>query len=203
MVGGTGLYIKAFCDGMDDVPRVDPNIRQEVITAYQEKGLEFLQQEIAAKDPDFWKTAEQQNPQRLMRALEIILSTGRPVNSFRTGNIKDRPFKIIKMGLHLSREQLYERINQRTDNMIEEGLLSEVENLYSRRSLNALQTVGYKELFYYLENKYSLEEAVEKIKINTRQYAKRQLTWFKKDLNIHWINPEEVSAKDVLSLIKL
>ena len=202
MVGGTGLYIKAFCEGMDDVPAVDSQIRQQVITVYEEKGLEFLKEQVVEKDPDFWKTAEQQNPQRLMRALEVILSTGKSINSFRTNNIKNRPFNIVKIGLHLPREQLYEQINDRTNKMMGEGLLTEVENHHSHKSLKALQTVGYKELFYYLENKYSLQEAIEKIKINTRRYAKRQLTWFKKDPNIHWINPDEVSAKDILSQIK-
>ena len=203
MVGGTGLYIKAFCEGMDNVPAVDPKIRQQVMTAYEEKGLKFLQEQLAEKDPDFWETAEQQNPQRLMRALEVFLSTGRSLNSFRSGKIKERPFNIIKIGLHLPRQQLYEQINDRTGKMMDEGLLAEVENLYPYKSLNALQTVGYTELFYFLENKYSLKEAVERIKINTRQYAKRQMTWFKKDPRIHWINPDEVSAEEVLSMIEL
>lgn len=203
MVGGTGLYIKAFCEGMDDLPAVNPQIRQQVITAYEEKGLAFLQQQLAEKDTDFWRTAEQQNPQRLMRALEVYLSTGRSVNSFRTGDKKLRPFNIIKIGLHLSREQLNNRIDYRIDKMLGEGLLAEVSNLYPYRSLNALQTVGYKETFYYMENKCSLEEAVNRIKINTRQYAKRQMTWFKKDATIQWLNADEVSAQDVVSLIQL
>jgi len=202
MVGGTGLYLKAFCEGMDDVPAIDPAIRQKVIADYEEKGLNFLQKQIAEKDPEFWKVAEQQNPQRLMRALEVFLSTGKSVTTFRKGDKKERPFNIIKIGLELPRQQLNEQINNRVDKMIEEGLLGEVAELYNYRSLNALQTVGYRELFDYIENKYPLNEAVKKIKINTRQYAKRQMTWFKKDTAIKWYNPHNVSAKDVLSAIK-
>ncbi len=203
MAGGTGLYIKAFCEGMDEVPAVDSMIRQQVIADYEEKGLKFLQKQLAKKDPDFWEIAEQQNPQRLMRALEVVLSTGRSIASFRTGDKKKRPFNIIKVGLELPRQLLTEQIYHRADKMMEEGLLAEALKLYPYKSLNALQTVGYRELFDHIENKHSLKEAVEKIKINTRQYAKREMTWFKKDLNIKWYNPHEVSAKDVLSLIKL
>lgn len=203
MAGGTGLYIKAFCEGMDDVPAVDPAIRQQVITCYEEKGLEFLQKQLAEKDPDFWQIAEQQNPQRLMRALEVFLSTGKSITTFRTGDKKERPFNIIKIGLELPRQDLYEQINHRVDKMMEKGLLGEASALYAYKSLNALQTVGYRELFDFIENKYSLKEAVEKIKINTRQYAKRQMTWFKRDTTIKWYNPHEVFAKEVLSVIKL
>lgn len=202
MVGGTGLYIKAFCEGIDGVPVVDPQIRQDIIKAYEEKGLEFLQQQIAEKDPEFWQNAEKQNPQRLMRALEVFLSTGRSVTSFRTGEKKQRPFDIIKIGLHLSRQQLNDRINYRTEKMMEEGLLAEVKNLYPYKSFNALQTVGYKELFDYMEDKYSLKEAVERIKINTRQYAKRQMTWFKKDAAIQWLDADKASAEQVVDLMK-
>jgi tRNA dimethylallyltransferase len=203
MVGGTGLYIKAFCEGMDNIPAIDPNIRRKVMAEYEEKGLEYLQEQVAEKDPDFWEIAERQNPQRLMRALEVFLSTGKSINLFRISDKKERPFNIIKIGLDLPRLRLYEQINNRADAMMEKGLLAEANELYSYRSLNALQTVGYRELFYYLENKYSLAEAVEKIKINTRQYAKRQLTWFKNDSTVRWLNPDEVSAKDVLSSINL
>lgn len=202
MVGGTGLYIKAFCEGMDDVPAVDPAVRQQVMAAYKEKGLEFLQRQIAEKDQDFWQIAEQQNPQRLMRALEVFLSTGKSITTFRAGDKKKRPFNVIKIGLELSRQQLNEQITNRADKMMEEGLLAEASMLYAYRSLNALQTVGYRELFDFIENKYSLKEAVEKIKINTRQYAKRQMTWFKRDLTITWYNSYEISVKDILSLTK-
>lgn len=202
MVGGTGLYIKAFCEGMDEIPAVDSAIRQQVMFDYKKKGLELLQKQLAEKDPDFWQTAEQQNPQRLMRALEVFLSTGKSVSSFKTGNKKEKPFNIIKIGLELPRIQLYKQINNRVNKMMEEGLLAEANDLYSYKSLNALQTVGYRELFDFIEKKSSLEEAVEKIKINTRHYAKRQLTWFKKDTAINWHNAAEVAVKDVVSLIE-
>lgn len=201
MVGGTGLYIKAFCEGMDEFPAINPLIRQQIIVDYETKGLEFLQKQIAELDPYFWKVAEQQNPQRLIRALEVFISTGKSVTTFRKGDKKKRPFNIIKIGLELPRAQLNEQINNRVDKMMEEGLLAEASALYKYKSLNALQTVGYKELFDYLDNQYSLKEAEEKIKINTRHYAKRQMTWFKKDNTISWYNPHNVSAKDVLSSI--
>ena len=201
MVGGTGLYIKAFCEGMDEFPAINPLIRQKIIVDYETMGLEFLQKQIAEQDPDFWKVAEQQNPQRLMRALEVFLSTGKSVTAFRKGDKKKRPFNIIKIGLELPRHQLYEQINNRVDKMMQEGLLAEASALYEYKSLNALQTVGYKELFDYIDKQSSLQEAEEKIKINTRHYAKRQMTWFKKDNTIRWFNPRNVSAKDVLSSI--
>ncbi len=199
MVGGTGLYIKTFCEGMDDVPPVDLITRQKVIAVYEEKGLGFLQKQIAEKDSEFWEIAEQQNPQRLMRALEVFLSTGKSITTFRRGDKKERPFNIIKIGLELPRSQLNQQINHRVDKMMEEGLLSEVSGLYAYKSLNALQTVGYRELFDYLENKHLIKEAVEKIKINTRHYAKRQMTWFKKDAAIRWYKANDLSEKDVLS----
>lgn len=202
MTGGTGLYIKAFSEGIDDVAAVDPKIRQKITMDYEEKGLEFLQKEIAEKDPEFWQVAEQQNPQRLMRALEVFLSTGKSITTFRKGNKKGRPFNIVKAGLQLPRRQLNEQINARADKMMEEGLLAEAIKLYNYKSLNALQTVGYRELFEHIENKTSLKEAVEKIKINTRQYAKRQMTWFKKDAAVNWFNPHNVSAGDILSSIR-
>lgn len=202
MVGGTGLYIKAFCEGMDSIPAVDSAIRQQVMSDYKEKGLEFLQKQLAEKDPNFWQTAEQQNPQRLIRALEVFLSTGKSVTLFRTGDKKERSFNIIKIGLELPKIQLYNQVNDRVNAMMAEGLLAEVSNLHSYKYLPALQTVGYRELFDFIENKYSLEEAVEKIKINTRHYAKRQLTWFKKDTAINWYNSAEVAVKDVVSLMK-
>ncbi|MDB5246659.1 MAG: miaA [Segetibacter sp.] len=203
MVGGTGLYIKAFCEGMDEIPAVNLAIRQRVIGEYEENGLEYLQKKIAEKDPVFWKVAEQQNPQRLMRALEVLLSTGRSVTSFRKGHKVKRPFNIIKAGLELPRVKLYDQINNRVDKMMDDGLLNEVKNLYEKRTQNALQTVGYRELFDYLENKCSLSEAVEKIKTNSRQYAKRQLTWFKKDPEITWYDPREMPASSLVAGLNL
>lgn len=188
MVGGTGLYINAFCNGIDVMPDIPASIREEIIHQYQKHGLAWLQQQLQKDDPEFWQVAEQQNPQRLMRALEVIRATGLSILSFRKGLQQQRPFRIIKTALQLPREILNQRINQRVDQMMETGLLAEVESLLSYRELNALQTVGYRELFDYFDGSKSLSEAVEQIKINTRHYAKRQMTWFKKDKDITWFD---------------
>lgn len=188
MVGGTGLYIKAFSEGLDIIPETDESVRKKVIANYKEHGLAWLQKQVQEKDPLFWKTAEQQNPQRLMRALEVIESTGSSITVFRKETKKERPFNIIKVGIKISKEQLHKNINERIDLMIENGLLQEALHLLPYKHLNALQTVGYKELFEYFEGRYSLDEAIYKIKYNTRQYAKRQVTWFKKDKSIYWID---------------
>src|SRR6476620_7366048 len=182
MVGGTGLYIKAFCEGLDDVPEIPQEIREQITSSYQENGLEWLQREVQDKDPQFYAVGETQNPHRLMRALEVIKATGRSIMDFRTGGKKERPFNIIKIVLDLPREQLYDRINTRVDKMMEEGLVEEVRSVIPYKENNALQTVGYKEVFSYLDGEVSLEEATVLIKRNTRHYAKRQLTWFRKDL---------------------
>jgi len=187
MVGGTGMYIKAFCEGLDAIPETDPAIRAHIIYSYNQNGLEWLQQEVEKNDPLFWQQAEQQNPQRLMRALEIINATGMSVTAFRKNVKKERPFRVIKLGIGLPKERLYANISSRVDEMIAEGLVAEVEQLYPYRDLNALQTVGYKELFEYIEGRVSLQESIQKIKSNTKQYAKRQLTWFKKDKAIFWL----------------
>lgn len=188
MVGGTGLYIKTFCEGLDEMPAVPPQVRQQIIETYKEKGLAWLQHELRTKDPAFWEIAEQQNPQRLMRALEILQGTGQSVTVFRQRNPVQRSFTVTKIGLELPRELLYERINTRVDRMMEAGLLEEVQSVAAYQHLNALQTVGYKELFRYLNGQSSLDEAVHLIKQNTRHYAKRQMTWFKKDSSIQWID---------------
>lgn len=189
MVGGTGLYIKAFCEGLDIIPNIPDEIRNSINQQYNTKGLVWLQNEIQTKDPLFWQTAEQQNPQRLMRALEVVEATGKSINSFRTGEKLQRPFNIIKIGLELHREDLYNRINQRVDKMLQDGLLEEVKDLIPFKELNALQTVGYKEFFDYFNSIFSLEQAVEELKKHTRHYAKRQMTWFKKDEQIQWFQP--------------
>ncbi len=192
MVGGTGLYIKAFCEGMDDMPVVPKQVREAIEAKYAVEGIEYLQKEIQEKDALFWETAERQNPQRLMRALEIIEATGRSITLFKKGTKASRDFNIVKFGLELPKEQLYENISTRIDAMIELGLAKEVGSLTAYKYLNALQTVGYKELFEHLENKISLDEAIDQIKKNTRHYAKRQMTWFKKDKEIKWFNPANV-----------
>ena len=191
MVGGTGLYIKAFCEGLNKIPPVDESIRSVIQLKYKENGLEWLQEEIRLKDPEFFSVGEMMNPQRIMRALEVVLSTDRSILSFRNEPIKSRPFRIIKFGLQLTREELYRNINFRTDKMIELGLLEEVKKLLPYAHLNALQSVGYSEIFSYLNAAISFEKAVELIKKNTRNYAKRQMTWFSRDKSIQWINPGE------------
>ncbi len=192
MVGGTGLYIKSFCEGMDAMPIIDSNIREKIKQQYESNGLLWLQEQLQLKDPVFWQTAEQQNPQRLMRALEIVEATGESNNNFRKGDKQERNFDIIKIGLTLPREILYTSINNRVDTMMEQGLLKEVENLIPHKSLNALQTVGYKEFFSYFDGNCTLENAVEQLKKNTRHYAKRQMTWFKKDEAVQWFQPNDV-----------
>ena len=180
MVGGTGLYIKAFCEGLDDVPLMNETIRNEITESYKSKGLEWLQKEIQKQDPLYFTTGEIQNPQRMMRALEVKLSTGNSILYFHSGKKIKRDFEIKKINLEIPRNDLYERINKRVDTMMNAGLLKEAESLFAYRHLNALQTVGYKELFDFMEEKILLNKAVEDIKKNTRHFAKRQITWFKK-----------------------
>jgi len=193
MVGGTGLYIKAFCEGMDAMPVVPAAVRDSIIQQYHINGLSWLQKEVQTKDPLFWETAEQQNPQRLMRALEIVTATGSSITSFKQNKKAVRPFHIIKIGLELPREQLNNNINKRVDRMMQQGLQEEVQSLMPLQQLNALQTVGYSELFDYYNNKTTLAKAVEQIKTNTRQYAKRQMTWFRKDEAVKWYDAAEIN----------
>lgn len=193
MVGGTGLYIKAFCEGLDVIPPVPEAVQQEVERGYATHGLTWLQTELAHCDPAFFATAEQHNPHRLMRALEVFRATGKSINTFRNGSAKQRDFKIIKVALSLPKEELHQNINKRVDEMMQEGLLQEVENLVAHQQLNALQTVGYKEIFSFLKGEITMQAAVDKIKQNTRQYAKRQLTWFRKDKAYQWYHPAQVS----------
>jgi tRNA dimethylallyltransferase len=200
MVGGTGLYIRAFCQGMDAIPEVEPALRQQIVEQYQLHGLSWLQQQVAGEDPAWYAQGEVQNPQRLMRALEVVRSTGRSIVHFQQGHLRQRPFRIVKVGLDLPRPLLYERINQRVLRMMEAGLEQEVRGLYDQRHLNALQTVGYQELFDYIEGRHSLAEAVAHIQQNTRHYAKRQLTWFKKDPDYHWMPPDEGMVERVVEL---
>ncbi|HRX93938.1 MAG TPA: tRNA (adenosine(37)-N6)-dimethylallyltransferase MiaA [Chitinophagaceae bacterium] len=194
MVGGTGLYIKAFCEGLSPMPDIDPVIRKRIIQQYEEKGLAWLQEQIREKDPAFFEKGEMQNPQRVMRALEMVESTGKSILSFQKGEKVIRDFNIIKIGVELPKEQLHRNIHQRVDKMIEAGLVDEVKGLLPYKELNALQTVGYAEIFEYLEDNISLEKAIEEIKVHTRQYAKRQLTWFRKDEEIKWFAPDNINA---------
>ena len=201
MVGGTGLYIKAFCDGIDPMPVVPEEIRKEVIDGYNNKGLIWLQKELQQKDPEFWNVAEQQNPQRLMRALEVLYATGQSIMIYRKEKKVNRPFNIIKIGLELPKEQLHAHINTRVDQMMGSGLLDEVKSLLPFRTYNALQTVGYRELFDHLDGNSSLEQAVINIKTNTRQYAKRQMTWFKKDAAIQWLPASQDNVNVVTAMV--
>lgn len=199
MVGGTGLYAKAFCEGMDEVPEVDTLTRESIITHYNNQGIQWLKDQIKQNDEQYFNKGEMQNPQRMMRALEVKLSTGKSIFDFHSGNKKKRDFNIIKIGLEVQRQELIDRINKRVDLMMKDGLEQEVKSLLPYQNLNALQTVGYKELFSYFNNEISLIQAIELIKINTRQYAKRQMTWFKKDESIQWCS---VDFKNVLAALK-
>ena len=199
VTGGTGLYIKSFCKGIDEVPEVDPAIREKITADYEWEGMQWLQLEVEKQDPIYFAKGETKNPQRMMRALEVKLSTGRSIVEFQTQQNKKRDFKIIKIGLELPKEQLHKNINHRVDAMMQQGFLQEVKSLVSHKKLNALQTVGYRELFGHLAGDLSLDEAVEIIKINTRQYAKRQMTWFKKEEQIKWRAPEVDQMLDLLS----
>lgn len=194
MTGGTGLYIKAFCEGLDDIPPVSPEIREQITAQYQQHGLSWLQQQVAAQDPAYYSSGEIHNPQRLIRALEVKQATGQSIRQYQQGKKVVRPFRIVKIGLELPREELYRNINQRVDIMMQQGLLEEVRSLLPFRHLNALQTVGYNELFHYLDGKATLSEATEAIKRNTRQYAKRQMTWFRKSIDVQWFSPRNDTA---------
>ena len=194
LTGGTGLYIRAFCEGLDEIPAIPAETRSEISLQYNQQGIGWLQKQLQIKDPQFYREGEMQNPQRMMRALEVVVATGSSILAFRNGIKKQRPFHIIKIGLELSREELRQRIDARVDSMMEAGLLDEVTALFPYRNLNALQTVGYSELFDFLENKLSLAEAIDQIKIHTRQYAKRQMTWFKKDSEIKWYSPHDTES---------
>lgn len=190
MVGGTGLYINAFCHGLDPIPNIEKNIREEIMAAYENQGIQWLQEKIMKEDPAFHASGEIHNPQRMMRALEVIRSTGKSIQAFRNTQKKERPFDIIKIGLELPRNDLYQRINKRVDIMIQSGLENEARSLLPFRNLNALQTVGYRELFSYFDAEMTRPQAINLIKQHTRNYAKRQMTWFKKDNEIVWLPPD-------------
>ncbi len=199
IVGGTGLYTKTFCEGIDPVPIVSPGIREDIISNYEKGGLEWLQAEVKKNDPFYFSKGEIHNPHRLIRALEVVMSSGKSILEFQTQKSQPRDFNIIPIGLELPREELYQRINSRVDQMILDGLVEEVRSLINYQSLNALQTVGYRELFDYFSEKISLQEAIESIKTSTRHYAKRQMTWFKKDTTIQWTSPDEEKVLKLIS----
>lgn len=185
--GGTGLYIRALCEGLDEMPPVSPAIAEEVEKGFRSGGMAWLQERVQKEDPQFFAVGENENPARLMRALTFVRSTGESILQYRSGRKKERAFRAIKIGLELPRPQLYERINARVDGMMAAGLLEEARALYPLRARRPLQTVGYAELFDYFDGKFSLAEAVEKIKQHTRNYAKRQITWFRKEEGVKWV----------------
>ncbi len=191
MTGGSGLFIDAVCKGIDAMPDVEPKIREKVEKLYQDEGLHGMQEVLKLLDPDYYAIVDQQNPRRLQRALEVCYQTGLPFSFFRSGIAVQRDFDIKKYAILWDRQQLIERIDKRVDMMMEQGLLGEAKALYPKRDLNALNTVGYKELFAYFDGQCTLKEAVEQIKIHTRQYAKRQMTWLRKDNSYLWITPED------------
>ena len=193
LVGGSGLYIKAVCEGFDKFPDTKPGIRETLNKEFEEKGIGYLQEKLKIADPEYYSQVDLNNPQRLIRALEVFESTGKPFSSYRKTSANNRPFRIIKLGINVPREILYQRINQRVDDMVKQGLVEEVRPLLPYRHLNALNTVGYSELFDYFDGKTSLETAIELIKQNTRRFAKRQMTWFGKDNEINWLAPDKIS----------
>ena len=192
--GGSMMYIDAVCDGIDDIPTIDDQTRETMKRRLKDEGLEALVEELKRLDPDYYEIVDRQNPRRVVHALEICVMTGKTYPSFRRKETSQRPFKMIKIGLNREREELYNRINARVDQMMADGLLEEARSMYPMRSMNALNTVGYKELFDYFDGHWPLEEAVERIKGNTRRYARKQLTWFKKDEHIRWFHPDDKQA---------
>ena len=192
LTGGSMMYIDAVCNGIDDIPTVDDVTRETLKQRLADEGLESLCNELRRLDPEHYEVVDRKNPRRVVHALEICLMTGQTYTSFRKNERKERPFRIVKIGLARPREELYERINRRVDQMMSDGLLDEARRLYPLRHLNALNTVGYKEMFAFLDGTWTLEEAVERLKGNTRRYARKQLTWFKKDEEVTWFAPDEI-----------
>ena len=191
MAGGSMMYVDAVCNGIDDIPTIDDETRATMKQRLKEEGLERLCEELQKLDPEYYNIVDRQNPKRVVHALEICTMTGQTYTSFRKREKKERPFRIIKIGLNRPREELYARINARVDCMMKDGLLEEAMNLYHKRDVNALNTVGYKELFEYFDGRWPLDEAVERIKGNTRRYARKQLTWYKKEEQIRWFHPNQ------------
>ena len=199
LTGGSMMYVDAICKGIDDIPTVDAETRQLMLQKYEEEGLEQLCAELRLLDPEYYRIVDLKNPKRVIHALEICYMTGRTYTSFRTQTCKERPFNLLKIGLRREREELYERINRRVDQMMEEGLLEEAKRVAPYKHLNSLNTVGYKELFKYLDGEWDLAFAIEKIKQNSRIYSRKQMTWFKRDPQITWFHPDQM--QEILSYI--
>lgn len=200
MSGGSMMYIDAVCNGIDDIPNVNKEVREAVMKDYQVKGLDALNAELELLDPEYFAIVDRKNHKRVVHAVEICRSTGKTYTSFRTSKKKERPFRIIKIGLTREREELYERIDRRVEQMIDQGLVEEARSVYPKRSLNSLNTVGYKELFEHFDGKTTLDEAIFKIKCNTHKYCRKQLTWFKRDPMIRWFSPENI--EEIINYIK-
>lgn len=192
LTGGSMMYVDTICKGIDDIPTVDAEIRKEVIEWFNQNGIEALRQRLLEVDPEYYAIADLNNAKRLIHAVEVHQMTGLPISNFRKKTVKERPFQILKVGINQDRNTLYDRINKRVDQMMESGLLEEAKSVYEHRKLNSLNTVGYKEMFMYLDGNCSLEEAIDLIKRNTRKYARKQLTWFRRDGEINWFEPDQV-----------
>lgn len=202
--GGSMMYIDAVCKGIDDIPTIRPEVRQEMMQLLESEGLEKMCELLHEWDPEHWAVVDRNNPRRVIHALEICKQTGRTYTSFRSNTIKKRPFNIIKIGLNRDRETLYQRINQRVLQMIDDGMIEEAQRVYPKRTLNSLNTVGYKELFEYLDGLTTLDEAIFKIQSNTRRYARKQLTWYKRDAEMTWFSPDNIEEiLNYLSTISL
>lgn len=206
MTGGSMMYIDAVCKGIDDIPTIDEKLRNDLKELYEKEGIDTIRRQLKILDPVFYNQVDLRNPKRVIHALEICLMAGKPYSSLRTNNKKERPFKIVKVGFNRHRNELYDRINQRVDIMVADGLIEEAMQFYPLRHLNSLNTVGYKELFEYFNGKCTLEYAIDKIKQHSRNYARKQLSWFKRDNNIYWINLSETSdgvVQKIIDLVKL
>lgn len=202
--GGSMMYIDAVCKGIDDIPTIRPEVRQEMMQLLESEGLEKMCELLHEWDPEHWAVVDRNNPRRVIHALEICKQTGRTYTSFRSNTIKERPFNIIKIGLNRDRETLYQRINQRVLQMIDDGMIEEAQRVYPKRTLNSLNTVGYKELFEYLDGLTTLDEAIFKIQSSTRRYARKQLTWYKRDAEMTWFSPDNIEEiLNYLSTISL
>jgi tRNA dimethylallyltransferase len=200
MTGGSGLYIDAVCNGIDELPTIDQELRDELISRLKEEGIESMRMQLKILDPEYYRQADIKNPKRILKALEVTLQTGKPYSTFLTYSKRARDFRIIKIGLRRDRDELYDRINQRVDQMIENGLVDEAREFHKDKNLNSLNTVGYKELFDYFDGNSTLDKAIDLIKRNSRHYAKRQISWFGRDKEIHWFDPESVHG--IIKFIK-
>ncbi len=203
MTGGSMLYIDAVCKGIDDIPDIDEKLRQDIQNLYKKEGLDPIRQQLKLLDPDFYREVDLKNTKRVIHALEVCLMTGKPYSSFRTNPQKERPFRIVKIGLKRERAELYNRINLRVDEMVRDGLIEEARSFYPQRHLNSLNTVGYKELFEYFDGNWTLEFAIDKIKQHSRNYARKQMTWFRRDKEINWIDLSEKGVDVVEEILKI